>query len=378
LNPNDPQPASHLSHPLTWHDGVMSGQNRSPLAAGLRLLATAVSLPYTAVINTRNIAYDAGLKRAHRVRPAVISVGNITTGGTGKTPTVIHITRLLREAGHTPAVLLRGYKAAVGEDSDEQRELRDALGDTPVIADPDRVAAARRIDEQIPEVDVIVLDDGFQHRRLARDLDIVLLDATEPFGHKRVLPRGLLREPLSALRRAHFAVLTHAERADIDATRREILLSADITPLAITRHTWSGALDADDQPVSAERLASTPLFPVCGIGNPAAFLAMARQVGEVVGYRVFADHHEYDAQDLEQLTEQAAAAGAGAIVTTQKDWVKLQSLVESDPGANPGANSSTQIPVWRAQLALGFDEGADALRERVLQAVKDKAQRCKT
>lgn len=354
---------------LSWHAGVMSGVDRSLIAMVLRCVTGVIEWPYRVVMSLRNFAYDGGLKRAHRVKPAVISVGNLTTGGTGKTPMVIHITRMLVEAGHTPAVLLRGYKAGVGGDSDEQRELREALGEVPVIADPDRVGAARRIAEQIPEVDVIVLDDGFQHRRLARDLDVVLLDTTEPFGYGHVLPRGLMRESASELRRAGVLVLTHAERGDVGGAKLDLLLRTDREPDAITRHAWTGAVDDQEQWVSREEITKTDMFAFCGIGNPGAFLAMAGAAGHVAGYRIFGDHHGYTASDVEQLVAQAEASGAGALVTTRKDWVKVQSLIDC---------GERDLPVWRAALALEFDSGLNTLRDRVIQAVKDKAELCKT
>ena len=163
----------------------------------------------------RNKLFDFGIKRAHRLDRPVISIGNITTGGTGKTPAVQWIARRLITAGHRPASLLRGYTVGASTQSDEAILLERSLK-IPVIANPDRVAAGRQLIVTHPEIDVILLDDGFQHRRLYRDLNLVLIDATNPFGYGHVLPRGMLREPLAGLRRADVLIVTRSDLIEGD------------------------------------------------------------------------------------------------------------------------------------------------------------------
>ena len=149
----------------------------------------------------------------------MISIGNITTGGTGKTPIVQYIVRNLLTAGHRPACLLRGYKIGTSQLSDEAALLERSLL-IPVAANPDRTAAGRELITQDSEIDLILLDDGFQHRRLYRDLDIVLIDATSPFGYDHVLPRGMLREPLIGLARADVLIITRTSLVDADSLSR--------------------------------------------------------------------------------------------------------------------------------------------------------------
>ncbi|MBV8780965.1 MAG: tetraacyldisaccharide 4'-kinase, partial [Phycisphaerae bacterium] len=174
---------------------IMSGQRRGGFAAAGRAMLAIAEPLYAAIMILRNTMYERGWLATHQAGRAVISVGNLTTGGTGKTPIVAWIVHELRAMGYHPAVLLRGYKAVNGV-SDEATLLRQLVAPSPVIARPDRVAAAANAVMNDPQIDCFVLDDGFQHRRLKRDCDVVLIDATRPFGFDHVLPRGLLREPI--------------------------------------------------------------------------------------------------------------------------------------------------------------------------------------
>ena len=194
----------------------MSGSRRGLGAGALRLVLAGVEPVYAGAMVVRNRLYDAGISRSRDLRRPVISIGNLTAGGTGKTPMVRWLANRLRIQGHRVAVLSRGYKSAAGELGDEQIML-DRLLNGPGVeaiimwANPDRMAAAEAALKSDSSVDVFVLDDGFQHRRVARQMDIVLLSAPEPFGFGHVLPRGLLREPVRGLRRAHAVVITHAD-----------------------------------------------------------------------------------------------------------------------------------------------------------------------
>src|SRR5262245_17167980 len=198
---------------------LVRGQIRGPAAAVARLGLGAVSGLYCLGVSARNAAYDWGWKTAHRAAVPVVSVGNLTLGGTGKTPMVEWVARWFRGRGARVAILSRGYGQAEGL-NDEGRVLEENLPDVPHFQGADRVELARIAVEE-SESQVLVLDDGFQHRRLARDLDIVLLDALEPFGLGRLFPRGLLREPVSSLRRAGLVVLSRADLVP-GPTRRDI------------------------------------------------------------------------------------------------------------------------------------------------------------
>ncbi len=191
---------------------LVSGRRRgvgATLARGaLRLAET----PYSLAMRWRNRQYDNGTREIERVGAPVVSVGNLTLGGTGKTPMVEWLCRWFRARGVRVTIVSRGYKAGDGATNDEALELEQKLPDVPHVQNPDRVAAARMAIEEF-EAQAIVLDDAFQHRRIARDLDIVLLDALAPFGFEHVFPRGMLREPLSGLARAHAVILTRADMA---------------------------------------------------------------------------------------------------------------------------------------------------------------------
>src|SRR4051794_19424360 len=181
---------------------VMSDEARGVGASTLRSILRCFEPFYALAMRINNGLYDRGIKKVHRLERPVISVGNITTGGTGKTPAVQWIARRLLTAGHRPASLLRGYTVGNATKSDEATLLEQSLR-IPVRANPDRVSAGRELIAQPPEVDVTPRDEASQPRRVHRDLDLVLIDATTPFGYGHVLPRGMLREPLSGLRRAH-------------------------------------------------------------------------------------------------------------------------------------------------------------------------------
>ena len=203
---------------------VVSGRRQGGRAAALRGVLRTAEVPYTLAVDWRNRRYDLGHAAVHRVQVPVISVGNLTLGGTGKTPLVKWLVRRLAERGVRVAIVSRGYKAQGGSNSlsrsltgtgrgkynDEALELQQSLPGVPHVQNPDRVAGAERAIAEFGSR-AIVLDDGFQHRRLDRNMDIVLLDALEPFGFEHVFPRGTLREPLSGLQRADVVCLSRAD-----------------------------------------------------------------------------------------------------------------------------------------------------------------------
>src|SRR3954463_11628125 len=211
---------------------IVSGRHRGVAPTLTRGLLRAAEVPYTLAVDRRNRRYDRGHCQVHRVDVPVISVGNLTLGGTGKTPMVKWLAHKLQATGARVALVSRGYGATNGKQNDEALELAESLPGVPHIQNRDRVAAVNdAIREHNPQV--IVLDDGFQPRRLARALDIVLLDALEPFGFDHVFPRGTLREPLAGLARANIVCLSRADAVSVDT--REIIRRrvAEIAPAAI-------------------------------------------------------------------------------------------------------------------------------------------------
>lgn len=340
---------------------VVEGRRRGVGAAVLRWLLGGVSKLYRLVMRARSGLYRLGLFRRHRLGCLVISVGNITLGGTGKTPVVEMLAAALRDAGRKVAVLTRGYKGRTplwqrvfGRRiaykpkivSDGRRVLLspDAAGDEPhmlahnlpgvvVLADPNRVKAGLYAIRNFG-IDALVLDDGFQYMRLARKYDFVLIDCTDPFGNGRLLPRGTLREPLSSLRRAAFFMLTKSDGIDvapIRSTLRELNPGADMIetthePLHL-QHVFSG----EQRPLDALRGAR--IVAMSAIANPESFeRALERLGAEVVSSRRFLDHHRFTALEVARVIDEARAHEASLIVTTEKDAVRLPRIgVDSIP-----------------------------------------------
>ncbi|MEZ6127839.1 MAG: tetraacyldisaccharide 4'-kinase [Planctomycetaceae bacterium] len=185
---------------------LISGQSRGLAACVGRGLLRCLSIPYSMLMQLRNAAFDIGLKATHRVDVPVIAIGNLTTGGTGKTPIVAFLVRQLQELGWRPGIVSRGYRADSSGENDEKRVLAGLCPGVPHEQNPDRIAAARKLLAET-DVDVIVLDDALQHRRIHRDLNVVLVDASNPFGYGYELPRGLLRESLSGLKQADLVLI---------------------------------------------------------------------------------------------------------------------------------------------------------------------------
>jgi tetraacyldisaccharide 4'-kinase len=291
--------------------------------AGLRLAA----FPYSAAVRVRNLLFHRGWLHSETVPIPVVSVGNLTVGGTGKTPCVEYIARFYRKLGRRVTILSRGYGGADGC-NDEALLLKENLPDVPHLQGADRVALAR-IAFAKRESDVLVLDDGFQHRRLARDLDVVLIDATAPWGHGYLLPRGLLREPPSSLRRADVLVLTRCDQAPAERRerlRRTLSRIAPQKPVVETTHRPVELSNCDGESAPLELLRDGPAAAFCGIGNPEAFRRSLLDLGaRLLDFRAYPDHHGYGRADVEQLHRWASGLPAGAlIVTTQKDVVKLR------------------------------------------------------
>ena len=351
---------------------VISGRERGVGAAVLRGAARVAEPFYAAAMRLRNWTFDAHVRRARAAPRPVICVGNITTGGTGKTPVVRWLAGELRRRGHRCAVLMRGYRGDASRGgSDEQQLLEELLDDRahpaiPVVADPDRLRGARRALEIDPQLSVFLLDDGFQHRQLKRDFDLVLIDATNPFGHGRLLPRGLLREPLVGLKRAQALLLTHVEAVSEDELARithELRRHNAVAPLYRCRHLHTGFLAPDGRREPAN-LGGRRFFAFCGVGNPDGFVRqLDRTGGTCAGTHFFADHHAYAGSDLAAVENFARSSASDVMITTEKDWVKLRAL--------DGA-SATRPQIWRATLTIEFDGDHGArLIEQIAAVVSD-------
>lgn len=307
----------------------ISGQAGGLLPAIVRFVLRALSAPYGLLMSLRNVAYDRGFQKSTTVSVPVIAIGNLTTGGTGKTPIVATVVKALQAQGLRPGIVSRGYRADATGENDEKRVLELLCPDVPHEQNPNRVAASEKLIAS-QEVDVIVLDDAFQHRGITRDLNIVLIDATNPFGYGFLLPRGLLREPISSLSRADMVLITRSdsvseeERQEIEATVRrhngklvDHIHRVSFRPTGLV--TGSGH---DGQ--TTDVVANQPVTVMTAIGNPEAFVATCRRIGANVAVtRFFADHHHYTPDDLEEVRKLAESEGAPLILTTLKDMVKI-------------------------------------------------------
>ena len=304
------------------------------------LLLPPLSALYGAVTRTRLSLYQRGTFHTTRLERPVISVGNLTAGGTGKTPLVEWVAKTVAASGKKVCILTRGYRrenprievivsdghailASPAEAGDEPYLLAsNLLGLAAVISNPDRISAGRYAIETF-DTECFVLDDGFQHLRLSRDLDIVTIDATNPWGGGRLLPYGRLREPMSALRRADCVVLTRCDQAATEIGA----LSATVQELLGDRPVFRSTMRAVRAPKR-----EGPVAAFCAVGNPQSFFKQVSDSGyELVFERAFTDHHWYTQNDVDDLVRAATRAGATSLLTTAKDAVKLRSLSFSLP-----------------------------------------------
>jgi len=312
----------------------------------------------------RNYLYDKGILDVHDAGVLTISVGNITTGGTGKTPLVAYIADVLAESGHEVGILTRGYGRRDESErvlvSDGYQILADpsAAGDEPielaqkllgkavVIADADRSAAAEWARRRFG-ITAFVLDDAFQHRKVRRDLNIVCIDATDPFGGGDLLPVGRLREKAAGLGRADAIVITRAEQAgDLSGVREQIKSLAPNAKL-FTSKTRLTSLRSSKDDSTALPNQERPVFAFSGIGNPSSFERLLKGAGfNIAGAKHFPDHHIYTAEEIADIESTARSKNAGALVTTAKDAVKLR-------------GTEFSLPCYVAEVALEFDDASE-------------------
>ncbi len=303
---------------------------------------------YGRIVDLRNYLYDRGVFKSHDLGARTISIGNLTIGGTGKTPLVALVAAMLAENGEKVCILSRGYGRkneklrvlvsdgeAVLADAetagDEPVELaRKLIGKAIVISNANRVAAAKWAKEKFG-ITAFVLDDGFQHLRARRDLDIVCIDATNPCGNGRTLPAGILRESLKSVKRADVIVITRSDQTeqieDVEARLRKINGSIPMfrSTSQIEHFCLLEEFLAKTQRTQSE--IAGPLFAFCGVGNPDSFFGSLEKAGvELSGKTSFADHHKYHQADLERIESEARRFEAAAVITTAKDAVKLKGL----------------------------------------------------
>lgn len=307
------------------------------------VILSPLSALYKAVTQTRLAAYNRGLLKVTRLPVPVISVGNLTTGGTGKTPLVEWLCRTLARKQKRVCILTRGYGrpnpgsrvivsdgstvlTTAAEAGDEPLLLAQNLkGLAAVISDPNRIDAGKWAIDNLG-IEVFVLDDGFQHLALARDLNIVAIDSTNPWGGGKLLPAGRLREPRSSLSRADCVVVTRSDQSDkLVSLKAEIKRLIGRRPVVMSQMIVKGISLSNSGRSEDLRSLPQPAGAFCGVGNPESFFELLRQGGvNPIFTRAFKDHHQYTSADFDSLIQESRKAGAQSMITTAKDAVKLQ------------------------------------------------------
>jgi len=330
-----------------------------------------LSLLYGAVTQTRLSLYRRGTFHTTKLDRPVISIGNITTGGTGKTPLVEYVARTLASQGKKVCILTRGYGrkdphlqvivsdgygvlASPSEAGDEPHLLATKLtGLAAVISSADRIAAGREAIKDFG-TDCFVLDDGFQHLRLARDLNVVTIDATNPWSGGRLLPHGRLRESVEGMNRSDCVVITRCDQVEsVDGLREEISQLTRGKPIFESQMRLVRVSPLKNGGESLAPPARVAAF--CAVGNPASFFNMLRQGGyELAVERAFPDHHVYSQEEIDAVSHAARDAGAQVLVTTAKDAVKLRTL-------------SFSIPCYVVEIEIAL-ENAEIFTQLVLSA----------
>ena len=356
---------------------LISGRKSGLSAAILRSFLGGAAIFYSTAIWLRTSLYAKRLLKTHCADAKVISIGNITVGGTGKTPLVIWLYKEITEnsklktQNYKCAILTRGYKATQNSKlktqdySDEPAILSQRCPQAKVIVNPDRLAGAAESVNKFG-AEVLIMDDGFQHWRLARDLDIVTIDATRPFGYGRLLPAGLLREPVTALGRADAVVITRCDQIKESGLAELERKLQQINPnmiIAWSIHAPICAKSTKNKEINLESLKLKKVFVFCGIGNPQAFLNTINMLGcNVVGSRVYDDHHYYDSDDVASIYEQAMCGKAELILTTHKDWTKIVRL----------GDLGEKMPLAYLNIELKFISGEDKLRDLIESTLAGK------
>jgi tetraacyldisaccharide 4'-kinase len=285
-----------------------------------------LELPYGWIVRRRNAQFDSGFAKAERVAAPVISVGNLTVGGTGKSPFVAWLARWCQGRGAAVTIISRGYGSASGQPNDEALELTVRLPGVPHLQNKNRIVAAGTALATNPQ-QILILDDAFQHRRLARDLDIVLLDALAPFGFGHLLPRGLLREPIEGLARAQVVALSRSDAVSEERRREIESMAWKLAPGAVwieLAHRPARFVTAGGEEVALAELAGKLVAAFCGIGNPAGFRHSLESCGlEVAAWLELPDHCAYDRREMVRVEEWLGGLAVEQVVCTRKDLVKI-------------------------------------------------------
>lgn len=301
---------------------LMKDKRRGPFDVFVKGILRFLSWGYLFAIKIVDWAYFYGIRRVHKVDIPVISVGNITLGGTGKTPFSIFLAEYFLSVNKLPAILTRGYGR------DECRMITDEVPNVPVFVGQDRLKSAESA--RLSKRDVLILDDAFQHRRIAREINILLLDASSIFGNGRLFPRGILREPASSCRRADLFVVTKADAVKEDKKKEIIKDLNDLAPgkdIVFARHKVSFFSDVTGAAYAPEAFRAKRVVLASGIADPDYFAFLVESSGAVIaGRHDFSDHYQYSNKDIAHLAAEAAKVKAEGIIMTKKDFIKIKKL----------------------------------------------------
>ncbi len=360
-----------------YYLSITSGQKKGFISELVRLLLSSFAVLYFVVLQMRSAAYKYGVARSHRLPVKVISIGNITTGGTGKTPLVELVVRTLSCKRCKIAILSRGYgartKPAQGncskssEDTavwdqtgfnDECLVLDENLDNVPIFPGSNRFLNGQKAIMNYG-VEFLVLDDGFQHFKLKRDLDIVVIDAFNPFAGERLIPGGALREPLKCLERADLFVLSHCNQIPVEGLRAIYSRLRDLNstvPICESAHEPVHVENlADNLRVKTSWLQGKRVYGFCAIGNPQSFESTIRELcAEVIQFRTFPDHHAYTQAELDNIVSEAGSLNVDVILVTQKDAVKIKNLIIHD------------VIIMSVVIELKITKGAMVLEDALL------------
>jgi tetraacyldisaccharide 4'-kinase len=324
-----------------WSDA--GSDNRYSLTKTITYI---LSLLYRLIINSRNLLYDHKQLKEIKLICPVISVGNITVGGTGKTPCVIWLAQMLQQNGYKPAVLSRGYGGRNSQPvnivtdgdeillpgtiaGDEPLLIARSLKGIPVITGPDRILTGRAAIDHFG-ANVLICDDAFQHRRLYRDINIVLLDSNSPLGNGYLLPRGSLREPVAALRRADVFIATRSIEAAKKNDFIDKLAQVRNIPVFRSNHRSAGIVRGDySVQLPPGMLKGKKVCAFAGIAEPSSFKKSILAAGaQIMSFDIFPDHYRYSRSDVQKINDHFFQSGADLLLTTEKDGMRLQEYPE--------------------------------------------------
>ena len=369
---------------------LVHGEEPGILAVFLLGLLRIFSVIYGWGVRSKLYLYKYGVLKQHKLNCQVISLGNITVGGTGKTPTAQRLATIIRDMGYRVVILNRGYRAGwagqvgvvsdgnkiymtVTEAGDEAYLLAKSLPGIPVVIGKNRIITGEYAVNQL-KADVIILDDGYQHWQLARDLDIVLIDALNMFGNNFLLPRGTLREPLSNLGRAQAFLLTKVDQSNDGArdmihntlaryNEKALVVESIHQPKCFVEiEEWYKGLRITN--VALETIRNQKVMALSAIGNPSSFEQTILDIGvaEVCGVR-YADHHDYTMAEMQEIMQRGVEENAYALITTEKDAVKIPAeFIHSD----------RPLPLYVLSIAVHFTEGYEDLMELIKKVAEGK------